>query len=369
MIIVMITKGFVLFAFFKEEIRMEKKKGIISAIFAIMSVCLLTLSVYATNGKNSVNVKANSPQIYRVVVPAGTNGAFNFTIDPYGMTTIGASGQTLDKLLENPPGLVTSDAITIENKSASDVAVTIEATLSLPSGVNISLAKSENEARTGIADLYLKMSPVLSSRTNNTIPDIVFTQIGQTEKKEFTLEGAGAGKNSAYNFVVDGYANPNSKVWAGMTSQTIGLDIVYSFKDNSKDETSSEDSSGVTTPSSSQTVTKDPSSETQTKDPSGQTTTPPTPPDVKDDVEYKDDIQGFTMYINKTNLSATPTKICIIYKNKPYNLSQFGLVVIESEGNNYKIAVSDYSIEPGTYDLLVYSGNTVIYDKAQLHVK
>ncbi len=369
MIIVMITKGFVLFAFSRRKLDMERKKGIISGIFAIMSVCLLTLSVYATNGRNSVNVKANSPQIYRVVVPAGTNGAFDFTIDPYGMTTIGASGQTLDKLLENPPGLVTSDAITIENKSASDVAVTIEATLSLPSGVNISLAKSENEARTGIADLYLKMSPVLSSGADNTIPDIVFTQIGQTEKKEFTLEGAGAGKNCAYNFVVDGYANPNSKVWAGMTSQTISLDIVYSFKDNSKDETSSEDSSGVTTPSSSQTVTKDPSSETETKDPSGQTTTPPTPPDVKDDVEYKDDIQGFTMYINKTNLSATPTKICIIYKNKPYNLSQFGLVVIESEGNNYKIAVSDYSIEPGTYDLLVYSGNTVIYDKAQLHVK
>lgn len=347
---------------------MERKKGIISGIFAILSVCLLTLSVYATNGANSVNVKTNSPQIYRVVVPAGTNGIFDFTIDPYGVTTIGTSGQTLDKLLENPPGLVTSDAITIENKSASDVAVTIEATLSLPSGVNINLAKSENEARIGIADLYLKMSPAFSSGATSAIPDIVFTKIGQTEKKEFTLEGAGAGKNSAYNFVVDGYANPNSKVWADMTSQTISLDIVYSFKDNNKDETSSGDSSGVTTPSSSQPVTKDPSSETSTKDPSGQTTTPSTPPDVKDDVEYKDDIQGFALYIDKTNLSAAPTKICIIYKNKPYNLSQFGRVVIESEGDNYKIGVSDYSIEPGTYDLLIYSGNTVIYDKAQLHV-
>lgn len=352
---------------------MEHKKSILSCIFISAAVFLLTLSVYATNGNSSADAKTASSRIYSIILPVGTHGSFDFTIDPYGLTTMGESGKTLEELLENPPGLVTSDAITIENRDVSDVAVKIQASLS-GSAVNINLAKSENEAKAGMADLYLKMVAVNPLKADEPAPVMIFGETGQTEEIEFILEGAGDGKNSSCSFVIDGYANPNSAIWAGMTSQKIGLDITYTFKYVEKEETTTESSSEtITDPESSdkdptEETTEDPTEET-TKDPTSETTANPDIPDVKDDVEYRDDIGGFDLYIEKTKLSAAPTRICIIYKNKQYNLSQFGLVKIELQGDNYKIAVSDYSIEPGTYDLLVYSGTTLIYDKVQLHVK
>ena len=355
---------------------MEHKRSIISCIFISAAIFLLTLSVYATNGNSSADVKTASSRIYSIILPVGTHGSFDFTIDPYGLSTMGESGKTLEELLKNPPGLVTSDAITIENRDVSDVAVKIQASLS-GSAVNINLAKSEDEARAGMADLYLKMVAVNPLNADEPAPVMVFGETGQTEEIEFILEGTGDGKNSSCSFVIDGYANPYSAIWAGMTSQKIGLDITYTFEYIEKDETTIESSETITdTESSDKEPTKDPTEETTedpteetTKDPTSETTTNPDIPDAKDEVKYRDDIEGFDLYIKKTNLSAAPTRICIIYKNKQYNLSQFGLVKIESQGENYKIAVSDYSIEPGTYKLLVYSGTTLIYDKAQLHVE
>lgn len=344
---------------------MEHKRNVLLCIFMSVAIFVLTLSVYATNENSSVNVKAGSSPIYSIVVPVGTEGSFDFTIDPYGLATMDGSGSTLEELLKNPPGLVTSDAITVENKLASDVSVKIKASLSESSIKNINLAKSENDARAGMADLYLKMSALNPLNSDNPLPVMVFGETGQTEEIEFILEGAGSGKNSVCSFVIDGYANPYSKIWSGMTSEKIGLGITYTFEYIEDDTT---ESSEITSSSDSQATTKDPTEQITTKDPADETTTPSIP-DVKDDVEFNTDTGGFDLYIKKTDLPAAPTRICIIYKNKPYNISQFGLVSIELEGENYKISVSDYSIEPGTYDLLIYSGTTVIYDKAQLHVK
>lgn len=348
---------------------MEHKKSILSCIFMSVAVFLLTLSVYATSGDNSTNVKTNSSQIYSIIVPVGTEGSFDFTIDPYGLITMNGSGSTLEELLKNPPGLVTSDAITIENKMVSDVAVKISASLS-PSSLNIRLAKSEDEARAGMADLYLRMSATNSLELGKPAPVMLFGEIGQTEEIKFILEGAGTGKNSVCSFVIDGYANPNSGIWAGMPSGKMGINITYDFEtiedeittENSS-EISSSSSSEVTTDPTEQITTKDPTEQITTKDPTGETTTAP-----KETVIFDPDAGKFDVSLDKADIPAAPTKIMVKYKNKWYNVNQFGVVKIESEEGSYKISVSNYSMPSGTYDLRIYSGETLVNDKMQLHI-
>lgn len=348
---------------------MERKKNILSCIFMLVAIFLLTLSVYATNGDNSMNVKTKSSQIYSIIVPVGDEGSFDFTIDPYGLLTMGETGSTLEELLKNPPGLVTSDAITIENKMVSDVAVKISASLS-PSSINIRLAKSEEEARSGMADLYLRMSTANSLELNKPAPVMVFGETGQTEEIEFILEGTGNGKNSACSFVIDGYANPNSGIWTGIPSGKMGLNITYDFETiedettESSSEINSSDSSQITTDPTEEITTKDPTEQITTKDPSSETTTAP-----KETVAFDPDAGGFDISLDKTDLPAAPTKIMVKYKNKWYNAKQFGLVKIELEGGNYKISVSDYSMPPGVYDLQIFSGDTLVNDKMQLYIK
>ena len=343
---------------------MELKKRVLLCL-VIAAMFILTLSVYATDDGNSVGARTTSTPVYSVVLP--TTG-IDFSIDPYGLSAYAGTGKTLEEVLSNPPGLVTSAAATIENKST--VGVMVDTEVYLDSQADIRLAVTKEEARKGLADLYMEILPVGISKGWASTPVTVISDGTAQEgnRFSFSLEKAGD-PNSAYSFVVDGYANPYSAIWKNMTSvqpqETINLYMKFTFEYEEEEEETSQDETEETSTEEVSTEETSTGSETDTDETNnGETTTS----SGSGNVDFKDG--SFELLIKKTEVSSKPTAIHLVYFSQSYNLAMYALVEITEEGDYYKISVQyfDATGMSGTCPLVVYSGNTVIYDKATITI-
>ncbi len=337
---------------------MERRKNVLACIFIIMSMILLTLSAYATSGDNSVDMKVSPSKIYSMVLPTDCD----FTIDPYGLTMLDDTKISLNEVLNHPAGLVTSEAVILNN--TNDVGVSVGIEVYLESKIPIRIAKTKEEAKKS-SDLYIEILPVGISNIYAATPVTVLNNgIGTAQPGNsinFKLEKSGE-ENSKYEFMVSGYANPNSSIWKDaaytQSQKPIKLCMKFSFEYEELDESSEEsESSSIENPSSS----KDPDSQESSseKPTDGETTTVPA---TVNNVTFSNG--AFALKIPKSEVSARPTDISLIYENEEYNLRYYAVVQITEDKEYYIITVTDFPEGEGVCPLKVFSGNKLIYDKA-----
>jgi len=346
---------------------MERKKSVLACILISITMLFLALPTYATNGGSSPDSGTNPSPVISVTLP--TMG-YKFTIDPYGVTAIEGSGKSLEEVMTNPLGLVTSEALEIKNTD-TNAGVQVDVELSLSSQSQIKIAKTEEEAKSGQADLYLQILPTAGFADWAPTPVTVLEDgSSQGNQLSFHLEKSGE-EHDTYEYMIDGYANPNAEIWKTMasTQDTVDLNMKFTFKPDEVEETSEEtpsetESSSEEEPSSEDS--SDSSSESSSGEiSSGETTTVPKP---ATDVNYANGT--FELRIKKSEVSAKPTAIHMVYLGKSYDLEYYSWVQIMEEGDEYRILVQEFegAGAKGTCELVVYAGNTVIYDEATITI-
>ncbi len=342
---------------------MERRKNVLVCIFIIVSMILLTLSAYATSGDNSVDMKDGSSKIYSMVLPTDCD----FTIDPYGLTMLDNTKMSLNEILNHPVGLVTSEAVTLNN--TNDVGVSVGIEVYLESEIPIRVAKTKDEAKKS-SDLYVEILPVGISNIYSATPVTVLNNgIGAAQPGnliKFKHEKSGE-ENSKYEFMISGYANPNSPIWKDaaytQSQKPIKLCMKFSFEYEELDESSEESESSSTEDSSTEdpSSSKDPDSQESSseKPTDGETTTVPA---TVNNVTFSNG--AFALKIPKSEVSARPTDISLIYENEEYNLRYYAVVQITEDKDYYIITVTDFPEGEGVCPLKVFAGNKLIYDKA-----
>lgn len=338
----------------KGVMNMKINKEFLGCFLAVV-FSIGSLSVYATDtGSGASGGSGGSSPVVSVILP--TNNNLDFSIDPYGLSAMGSS-QSLEELLKNPSGLVTSSAAKIQNTGEAGITVTGE--VYLQSNMNITLAKTEAEAKVGNADLYLTISP--KENTSGWKPIAVTKMVANGSSVSgdafsFYLDKRD-GVNTTYEFVIDGYANPKCEAWQQMhedsVTNTIQLTMKFTIESDELPEESTEVSSETSTTSGETTTTtsggQQPSEEETTKDP------------LTHVVCGEDGTCTITVQKAKLNRSE-PSTIMILYAGIWYDLYDIGYYECTSSGDSYVISVRFFDLNQmqGEYPLQILDANNIV---------
>lgn len=340
--------------------------------FMAVATGLYALSAYTADAADAADSTVTDTSVMNVVLP--TSDAIDFCVDPYGLSVM-ESEMSLQELMENAPGLVTSSAAVIQNKGSAGVTISAEAYVT--STVDIKLAKTRAEAKSGNADLYLLISPAENIMGWNPVPVTEFSGDGSVVSGsafQFYLESGTTGTNTTYSFMIDGYANPDSEIWEQIHKQQASLQISMKFTleyDKNPEESSSEQPS-----SSTEEATTVTGGGTET------TTSPDDPTKPVEEETTKDPLTHVvcnpdgtcTITIQKTKLNGkVPNMVTILYQGMWYDLYKFAYYedIVES-GSVYIISMSDFDMDfmDGEYPLQILDeNNNVIYEDLSIIFK
>lgn len=371
------------------------------ASFMALTMAAAPMSAYADpysiQGTGTITILET--EIYNVVLP--TDKSIDFNVDPYGILTM-QPGSTLDQVVSDAAGIVTSSATAVINKSSVPIDVSMQfyfdQSAAAPASNSAVSLGALDVVKAGNADLYLEVLPLSGATlakgvTVATGVAITPAAIGSpVSDKAVTLSDA------PLSFTSHGQALSGKPITAtGAVASTTGTELKFSLKDVSY-------AYYVTTGGSANAVTaaavlSEPALSYDSRNVYAFAITGYASPASKDlwlaienansdikltlkftlskgtkiasstDVTFANG--GFTMYTLKSDLSGNvPSKLFMQQNGQWYDLSQYGTLTISDKGEYYEFSMTNWTglTTPGTFNLAVTDTNpqNIIYSKAKL---